>query len=286
MEVLICVISGFFWALFDLTRKLSLKFFSSKSILICLMSLQSILFLVWTFYTDFSFDFKNYFVPGCLLIIIGVISALLFLKAISNSELSLTIPLLSFTPLFSAVLSYFLINEKLTTVQYFAISLIIIGTLILYSSSFKISSIFQSIITIKESLSARIMLIVAFSWSITPILDKISLKYSSINIHGLFQSFGMLLILIIFSIPEIKKLKKFKINKVSLILITIFIGTIATILQFYAILNNYVPIMEAIKRTIGQFGSLFFGYLVFREKITSQKIVGLILLSVGILNII
>ena len=135
MEVLICVVSGFFWALFDLTRKLSLKFFSSKSILICLMSLQSILFLVWTFYTDFSFDFKNYFVPGCLLIIIGVISALLFLKAISNSELSLTIPLLSFTPLFSAVLSYFLLNEKLTTVQYFAISLIIIGTLLLFSIS-------------------------------------------------------------------------------------------------------------------------------------------------------
>ncbi|MAZ07816.1 MAG: hypothetical protein CMM99_05100 [Rickettsiales bacterium] len=286
MEVLICVISGFFWALFDLTRKLSLKFFSPKSILICLMLMQSILFLVWTFYTDFSLDLKNYLIPSCLLIIIGVISALLFLKAISNSELSLTIPLLSFTPLFSAVLSYFLLNEKLTAIQYFAISFIIIGALILYSSSFKISSIFQSIITIKENLSAKIMIIVAFSWSITPILDKISLKYSSINIHGLFQSLGMLLILIFFSIPEIKKLKQFKINKINLILLTIFIGITATILQFYAILNNYVPIMEAIKRTIGQFGSLFFGYFVFKEKITSQKIVGLIFLSVGILNII
>ena len=286
MEVLICVISGFFWALFDLTRKLSLKFFSPKSILICLMLMQSILFLVWTFYTDFSLDLKNYLIPSCLLIIIGVISALLFLKAISNSELSLTIPLLSFTPLFSAVLSYFLLNEKLTAIQYFAISFIIIGALILYSSSFKISSIFQSIITIKENLSAKIMIIVAFSWSITPILDKISLKYSSINIHGLFQSLGMLLILIFFSIPEIKKLKQFKVNKINLILLTIFIGITATILQFYAILNNYVPIMEAIKRTIGQFGSLFFGYFVFKEKITSQKIVGLIFLSVGILNII
>ncbi len=248
--------------------------------------MQSILFLVWTFCTDFSLDLKNYLIPGCLLIIIGVISALLFLKAISNSELSLTIPLLSFTPLFSAVLSYFLLNEKLTAIQYFAISFIIIGALILYSSSFKISSIFQSIITIKENLSAKIMIIVAFSWSITPILDKISLKYSSINIHGLFQSLGMLLILIFFSIPEIKKLKQFKINKINLILLTIFIGITATILQFYAILNNYVPIMEAIKRTIGQFGSLFFGYFVFKEKITSQKIVGLIFLSVGILNII
>ena len=286
MEVLICVISGFFWALFDLTRKLSLKFFSPKSILICLMLMQSILFLVWTFYTDFSLDLKNYLIPSCLLIIIGVISALLFLKAISNSELSLTIPLLSFTPLFSAVLSYFLLNEKLTAIQYFAISFIIIGALILYSSSFKISSIFQSIITIKENLSAKIMIIVAFSWSITPILDKISLKYSSINIHGLFQSLGMLLILIFFSISEIKKLKQFKVNKINLILLTIFIGITATILQFYAILNNYVPIMEAIKRTIGQFGSLFFGYFVFKEKITSQKIVGLIFLSVGILNII
>ncbi len=80
-------------------------------------------------------------------------------------------------------------------------------------------------------------------------------------------------------------MKKFKIydeKKKKLILLTVLIGTVATIFQFYAILNNYVPIMESIKRTIGQYGSLFFGYLIFKEEINIQKIFGILLLSLGI----
>ena len=282
MEILICVVSGFFWALFDLTRKLSLKFFSPKLILIFFMLTQTIIFFVWTLYSDFFLEIKYYFLPGLILIFIGLVSAILFLKAIANSELSLTIPLLSFTPLFSAILSFFLLDEQLTIIQYLAIFLIILGTLILYSSDLRVSSIFYSIEKLKNNVSAKLMLIVALSWSITPILDKISLQYSSIPVHGFFQSFGMLLLLLFISVTEMKKFKIYDEKKKKLILLTVLIGTVATIFQFYAILNNYVPIMESIKRTIGQYGSLFFGYLIFKEEINIQKIFGILLLSLGI----
>ena len=215
------------------------------------------------------------------MILIGLISAILFLKAIANSELSLTIPLLSFTPLFSAILS-FLLNEQLTIIQYLAIFLIILGTLILYSSDLRVSSILYSVKKLKNNVSAKLMLIVALSWSITPILDKIALQYSSIPVHGFFQSFGMLLLLLFISLKEIKRFKDSDKKKINLIFLTVLIGTFATIFQFYAILNNYVPVMESIKRTIGQYGSLFFGYLIFRENINVQKILGIILLSTGI----
>ena len=51
-----------------------------------------------------------------------------------------------------------------------------------------------------------------------------------------------------------------------LILLTVLIGTTATILQFYAILSNYVPIMESIKRSIGQLSSVFLGKIFFLMK--------------------
>ena len=64
------------------------------------------------------------------------------------------------------------------------------------------------------------------------------------------------------------------------------IGTVATVLQFYAILNNYVPIMESIKRSIGQLGSVFFGNFFFNEKITKSKIWGVTILSIGVYFIV
>ena len=94
----------------------------------------------------------------------------------------------------------------------------------------------------------------------------------------------MLLALVSISVKEIKTLN-FPLRSSSLIIITLLIGTTATILQFYSILENYVPIMESIKRTIGQVCAVIFGYIIFKEKITIQKVVGVLILSIGIFYI-
>ena len=59
------------------------------------------------------------FLPGIILIVVSVISAIFFLKSILHSDLSLTIPLLSLTPLFSSLFSLLFLNEKLLITQYF-----------------------------------------------------------------------------------------------------------------------------------------------------------------------
>ena len=69
-------------------------------------------------------------------------------------------------------------------------------------------------------------------------------------------------------------------------MLTISIGTIATILQFYAILSSYVPIMESIKRSVGQLSSVFLGKLFFNEEITKPKVWGVIVLSIGVYFIV
>ena len=130
------------------------------------------------------------------------------------------------------------------------------------------------------------MVMVSIIWSLTPVLDKLCLKNSSINIHGLIQSLGMVILLIFL----VKKNGKTKIGVTKknwqIIFLTVSVGTAATILQFYAILSNYVPIMESIKRSIGQFSSVFLGKLFFNEKITSPKILGVIILSIGVYFIV
>ena len=48
------------------------------------------------------------------------------------------------------------------------------------------------------------MILVAFFWSITPIVDKICLQFININSHGLIQSLGMLISLFLISIKNLR----------------------------------------------------------------------------------
>ena len=90
-------------------------------------------------------------------------------------------------------------NEKLLNIQYLGIFLIILGTLILYSKKLTLNEILQSFKIILTNNSAKLMVLVSIIWSLTPVLDKLCLKNSSINIHGVIQSSGMIILLIFLS---------------------------------------------------------------------------------------
>ena len=285
MSILICIISAFFWAAFDLTRKLSLQKINSVNLLLIFTLAQTLIFGSWVFYEVPFLNLKSYIFPGLILILISLFSALLFLKAIKQSDLSLTIPLLSLSPLFSSFFSFFFLNEKLTYFQHIGVFLIIFGTLVLYSKKIALGEILKSFKVLIINNSAKLMIVVSLIWSLTPVLDKLCLEHSSINIHGLIQSFGLMILLIFLLKKEKYECLSLKRNW-RLILITILTGIIATVLQFYAILFNYVPIMETIKRSIGQLSSVLFGKLFFKEEITKPKILGVLILSVGVYYIL
>jgi len=281
MSILICIISAFFWAAFDLTRKLSLQKINSINLLLIFTLGQTLIFGAWTFYEEPFLNIKSYIIPGLALILLSLFSALLFLKAIKESDLSLTIPLLSLSPLFSSLFSFIFLNEKLSYFQYIGVFLIIFGTLILYSKNITLVEILKSFKVLTINNSAKLMIVVSLIWSLTPVLDKLCLKNSSINIHGFIQSFGLVILLILLLKKEKNEIISLKKNW-GLILVTIFTGIIATVLQFYAILFNYVPIMEAIKRSVGQLSSIVFGKIFFKEEITNPKILGVLILSFGV----
>ena len=286
MAIVICMISGIFWAFFDLSRKITLKKISPFTLLIIFSFVQLIIFSIWINFENYQINFVPYIFPGLLLIVISIISAFLFLKALSISELGLSIPLLSFSPLFSTILSSIILDENLQKLQYFGIGLIIFGTVILYSRSFSIPDIFKSLTYIVKNKGARYMILVSLIWSLTPILDKICFKYSSMNIHGFIQSFGILIVLVMINkesfFDDLQSIR----DSFFIICITMLVGTIATIFQFFAISLTFVSIMESIKRSVGQVLSVIFGTIYFKEKITYQKILGVIILSLGVFVIL
>lgn len=286
MSLIICLISGVFWSVFDLTRKISLKKIDSFSLIILIYISQLFFFFIWILNNKISINFENYFFPGLILILISVLSAFLFLESLKISEISKTIPLLSFTPIFSAILSNILLDEELKSFQFLGIFLITYGTMVLYSKSLKIIDIFYSLILLKKNKGANYMFIVAFIWSLTPILDKICLKYSTINIHGFLQALGVLFIILMLTKGKIFKKRKIILKNYKFLSFTVIIGFIATITQFFAISLTFVSIMESIKRGVGQTLSVFFGNFFFNEVISIQKLFGVALITFGVFIII
>ena len=126
-----------------------------------------------------------------------------------------------------------------------------VGTLTLYTNELTLNSFFKSFVIIKENKGAKLMILVSIFLD-NSVIDKICLKYTPINYHGLIQSLGMLLALISISVKEIKTLN-FPLRSSSLIIITLLIGTTTTILQFYSILENYVPIVDQLKEQLDKY---------------------------------
>ena len=127
------------------------------------------------------------------------------------------------------------------------------------------------------------MIFVSFFWSLTPILDKICLKHSSINIHGLVQSSFTLIILLFFSKSNFEIFSKLKIKKLhNYFLLQYWLVQLLQYYSFYAILSNFVPIMESIKRATGQFSAVILGKIFFNRKYFKTKKYYRVFLTTGV----
>ena len=287
MGTLLAILTAVLWALFDVIRKKSLLFISEIKVLLWIIISQFIFFLLFLYFSNFNLDLKEYFLYAFLLILLNLISLFLFLRVLKTGQLSTYIPLLSFTPLFSAIYANVILGEILNYLQYTGIFFIILGTYLLYSD--KLSSLKNKQFGLLKNKNFFMIIIVALIWSLTPVLDKECMKYSDIYLHGFIQSFGMLLFFPFIFRKQIRLKNLYlhkKINVNYLILTLVVLGFLSTFFQLFTLNYILVAELEALKRSIGIILSLFFGYYIFKEKIDLNKIFAVLIIVVGVTNII
>jgi len=219
------------------------------------------------------------------LLIAGSLSAaatVIYMKALKSSDLSLSIPMLAFTPLFLLLSSPILLGEFPNFLGLTGVLLIVVGSYTLnikekhkgYLAPFKA--------LIKEK-GPMLMLCVAFIWSIGSNFDKIGVKNSS----PVFWSFASNAFVGIVMIP-IMLYKAKNINKIPsrvklLFPIGLFKG-ITSLFQMIAINLTLVAYVISIKRT-SIIISVLLGFLIFREKNIKERLAGAAIMIVGILFI-
>jgi drug/metabolite transporter (DMT)-like permease len=101
-----------------------------------------------------------------------------YMKAIKTSPLSLTLPFLAFTPVFTIFTGYFLLGETLSANGMLGIFLILIGSFTLHFSLFR-KAWLAPLKAIAGERGSMLMLLTAFLYSLTSTLGKLAIQHSS-----------------------------------------------------------------------------------------------------------
>lgn len=210
---------------------------------------------------------------------LNVIATILFMKSIQQSDLSLVIPMISFTPLFLLITSPIIVGEFPDLYGLIGVLLIVFGTYVLNLKE-KEKGVFAPMKAIFKKKGPRLMLGVAFLWSISSNFDKWGVQASSsyfwVFASTLFISIILFFVMLKFSDDGIDTVKK---NAKALVPIGAVNGLKLTF-QMAALNFTLVPYVISIKRT-SILLSMLVGFFIFKEKenITQRTIGGLLMLA-------
>ncbi len=213
---------------------------------------------------------------------LNVLATLLYIEAIKSSDLSITLPLLSFTPVFLLVTSPLLVSEYVSMVGGLGVVAIFAGAYILNVSEIK-SGYLKPVYALLRERGPRLMLGVAAIWSVAANMDKIGVQETNpffwcVSIQSFITFF--LTLYIFWKRPY--AFTDISGNYGHSILVLIGLSSaLGLISQMLAINIGLVPYVISIKRTSILFGVIF-GGVFFREQKIAPRLMGALIMIAGI----
>lgn len=214
---------------------------------------------------------------------LNLVTAIMYMKAIQASDLSVTVPMVTFSPLFLLLTSPLILGEFPSSRGVLGVILIVTGSYLLQIKERKkgILAPFKALVSEK---GPRLMLVVAFIWSITANIDKVGIINSSIvhwavSVH-LFTIITMLPLILLTSRESFGELKR----DWKILTALGLVNALKYISQMAAIQLALVAYVVSIKRTSAII-SVFLGALIFKEKGLKERLTGVIIMVLGVLLI-
>ena len=215
---------------------------------------------------------------------IGIgLAALLFYRALQVSSLSVCTPFLAFTPIFLIPTGYILLGELPPPIKLLGVILVVVGSLVMHRQLFKVG-IFAPVIAVWREKGSRYVLIVAFIFSLTNPLDKIL-----VNMGGSFtQAFAYsIAIFIFFAILAFSQKADLKTPLRAVPHWLLLSGLLdATALIFQLTSHKYIDVVITISvKRAGILLAVFLGWLIFRERNITDKVIASCVMLCGVLII-
>lgn len=223
-------------------------------------------------------NFWTVLIADCLL---SAIATVWSIRALLKSDLSLTTPLVAFTPLFMLLTGYLMLGEMPDAGGVTGVVLVVVGAYFLNIKERRNGYIAPFRALLRDE-GAQLMLGAAFVWSVTGIMDKIVIQNSEPIFFVMAENFLIAFFILPFAWKRIKREHKdIRKEKYHLLGVGAF-GTISLIFQMIAISQTLVVYVVAIKR-LSILLSIILGGVIFKEKEIRQKFVGGAIMVLGVL---
>ncbi|OGW51683.1 MAG: hypothetical protein A2Z50_07365 [Nitrospirae bacterium RBG_19FT_COMBO_42_15] len=213
-----------------------------------------------------------------------IVALILYIKALKESPLSLTIPFLAFTPVFLILTSFLILGELPDKSGAAGVIFITAGAYSL-NLHMKKKGLLKPIMAIIKERGSLMMLIVSFIYSITSSLGKLAILHSSPIFFG-----AVYFIILALAFTPIVMFKSR--NNLGQIIKNYkyfgflgFFHSLMVITHMVAMSLTQVTYMIAVKRTSLLF-SAGYGYFLFKEEKMRERLLGSILMIIGVALIV
>jgi len=218
-----------------------------------------------------------------------ILAMRLYMKAIRESPLSLTLPYLAFTPVFNTFTGYVLLGETVTVTGFAGILLVVCGAWLLNLEAARTNDHRLDIIApfraIAREPGSRLMLATAALYSLTSVLGKGALQYVSPGFFGPFYFVVLAVVTaLVFASRDVTTWRALGRNPWAHLGVGAFMAAMV-IAHFYAIVHVEVAYMIAVKRTSLLFGILY-GAWLFHETGLRQHLAAGALMVLGVFLIV
>ncbi|MFZ3073291.1 MAG: DMT family transporter [Thermodesulfobacteriota bacterium] len=222
-----------------------------------------------------------FFITLLVLLPLEVAALILYVKAIKISPLSLTVPFMALSPIFIIVIAFFMLDEVPDKSGFAGITLIVVGAYLLNASASK-HGLFGPLKAIGKEKGSLLMIIVAIIYAITSTLGKIAVNHSSPVFFGFMYPLILTLILTVI-IGRKGKLREGFSRPTTFIPIGFF-TSVMMVSHFMAISMIDVAYMISVKR-LSLIMSVFYGWALFKEERIRERLLGSIIMLVGVILI-
>jgi len=207
-------------------------------------------------------------------------SALLYYRALQVSPLSLTVPFLTFTPVFLVVTSDLVLHERPTVGQIEGVAVVVLGSVLMYRSQFRFGWL-EPVRALAREPGSRYMLLAALIMSLTNSLDKwLILRSGSYTFAWLYA----LCSCVFFSVVLLARLRVERPSFRHLAWKAIVLAGVADaatlLLQFAALTHLRAVLTICIKRS-GILATVIAGWLIFGESDIGERLTAACVMVVG-----
>jgi drug/metabolite transporter (DMT)-like permease len=209
---------------------------------------------------------------------------LLYMRAIRDHPLSLTLPYLAFTPVLVIAVAWVLLGERVSPHGAAGIGLVVAGAWLLNGARVRARSWRSWVDPFRAPFrepGSRMMLGVAAIYAVTATLGKGAMAHLAPQHFGAFYFAVLgLAVLILFALPRPRMLRKLAGRPLPVLAVGVLMGLMAYT-HFHALQQVEVAYMIAVKRTSLLFGILY-GALLFREPDLARRLPAGALMVAGV----